>query len=201
MRRDLGAVALVATASLAAACGSATGSPPAAEHSTVSSATGTAQSIPTDTAPATDASLGSMSDPSGPPASDPPAVPLPPATPPPTTGAPRATPGPDPGLPPGSIEPALEPAAQRLRAELAAELDIDQAEITVTVAEFVVWGDGSLGCPEPGREYPQVPVDGVRIVLAAAGTTYSYHGGGDVELFLCATPVAPPPGPPPGGDT
>lgn len=157
--------------------------------------------------------------------SDPPSGAPSATTDPPTTGAPSpagvgdvneeapaepptsATDPPDsraPGTPPPldrSIDPALRPAVERVRAELAAELGIEAARVGVVDAEFVVWPDGSLGCPRPGQAYPQVQVDGVRIVLEANGVTYSYHGGADVDLFLCSTPTEPPAGSAPAGDS
>lgn len=69
--------------------------------------------------------------------------------------------------------------------DLAARLGIDVSDITIVVAESVVWPDGSLGCPQPGMAYTQVQVDGTRIVLEALGENYQYHSGGARDLFLC----------------
>ncbi|MGD9318190.1 MAG: hypothetical protein PVG56_15245, partial [Anaerolineae bacterium] len=49
----------------------------------------------------------------------------------------------------------------------------------------VEWSDGSLGCPQPGMAYKQVPQEGVLIRLSVSGTIYNYHGGGSRDPFLC----------------
>jgi len=105
---------------------------------------------------------------------------------------------PDPGTPlpvleEGKIPRALEPFVEAARQDLAATLGVDPSEIGVAIAEFVVWPDGSLGCPQAGMEYIQVQVDGSRAVLTHAGAAYSYHGGGSRPgPFLCTNPVVPP---------
>lgn len=108
---------------------------------------------------------------------------------------------PDPGAPlPVIPEPKVPrtqlPMVEAARADLASRLGVDPAEIGVVLVESVVWPDGSLGCPQPGMEYIQVPMDGARIVLTHAGMTFSYHtGGARTDPFLCATPATPlPPG-------
>ena len=62
-------------------------------------------------------------------------------------------------------------------------LDID--ELVVVRSEFVEWPDGSLGCPEPGMVYTQVPREGLLIRLQAKEHIYSYHGGAGTPPFLC----------------
>jgi hypothetical protein len=69
--------------------------------------------------------------------------------------------------------------------DLADRLDVDTTAITVIDAEEVVWSDGALGCPQPGRLYSQAPTDGLRILLAHNGSEYVYHSGGTVDPFLC----------------
>jgi len=66
--------------------------------------------------------------------------------------------------------------------DLAARLDIDESDITVTANERVTWPDGSLGCPQPGMAYTQMLVDGSLVVLEFG------------SLFYCAFPTAPVPG-------
>jgi hypothetical protein len=82
---------------------------------------------------------------------------------------------------PGGAEPLVDLA----KADLAQRLAVDIATITLVSYEEVVWPDSSLGCPQPGMAYLQVPQDGVRIVLDFEGTTYDYHGGGGKDPFLC----------------
>ena len=57
-------------------------------------------------------------------------------------------------------------------------------ELVVDVGE-VLWPDASLGCPQPGMKYKQVPQDGALIILQVAGKVYEYHVGGGRGLFLC----------------
>lgn len=86
---------------------------------------------------------------------------------------------------PGTVEPGLEPFVSAARTLLAEHISVSESAITVVGAESVVWPDGALGCPRPGVEYPQVQVDGYRIVLTADGLRYAYHGGGGKGPFLC----------------
>ncbi len=83
------------------------------------------------------------------------------------------------------VDQALVAFAAPAVTDLATRLDIDISDITIVVAESVVWPDGSLGCPQPEMSYTQVQVDGTRIVLKAIGENYQYHSGGTRELFLC----------------
>lgn len=98
----------------------------------------------------------------------------------------------------GEIEPALLPVAERTVEDLAERLGADPASIEIVTAEFVVWPDSALGCPQPGMAYLQVLTDGVRILLVHDGLTYSYHGGGNRDVFLCEQPSKPVQGLAPG---
>jgi hypothetical protein len=88
---------------------------------------------------------------------------------------------------PSQIDPGLQGLIDQAKADLAERLSVPAAEIIVLEAVMVVWPDGSLGCPQPGMEYIQVTVDGVRIILQVEGQTYRYHMGGSRGLFLCET--------------
>ena len=59
--------------------------------------------------------------------------------------------------------------------------------ITVEAAGAVTWSDASCGCPEPGRAYAQVPVDGTYVRLAVGRRSYHYHAGAGRAPFLCGT--------------
>lgn len=85
----------------------------------------------------------------------------------------------------GVVDSGLGPLTAIAVADLATRLDIDEQDVSVVSAEVLVWPDGSLGCPQPGMAYPQVQVDGFRIVLAARGLEFDYHGGGSRGPFLC----------------
>ena len=75
------------------------------------------------------------------------------------------------------MDPIVADAAER------AGVDVDQ--LAVVLAEAVVWSDRSLGCPQPGMEYPQVPVDGYRVVVATPQGTLDYRGSAAGEFRLC----------------
>ena len=93
------------------------------------------------------------------------------------------------------------PAA--VRALLPALLDdaaqrsgVAPERLRVASAQAVTWPDGSLGCPLPGRMYPQALVPGWRIVIAAAGgAPLNYHAGQRGGWVWCpperATPALP----------
>ena len=93
------------------------------------------------------------------------------------------------------------PAA--VRALLPALLDdaaqrsgVAPERLRVASAQAVTWPDGSLGCPLPGRMYPQALVPGWRIVIAAAGVApLNYHAGQRGGWVWClperATPALP----------
>ena len=91
----------------------------------------------------------------------------------------------------GSIAPvgSLDEAQQQAVADLADSLGVARDEVTVVTAEQVTWRDGSLGCPQPGMTYTQSLVDGYRIVLAAGGTEYHYHGRDGAAPTPCPSPA------------
>lgn len=89
---------------------------------------------------------------------------------------------------PSQIPPTvsgLEGLIEQAKEDLALRLAIPAAQIELIEASQVVWPDASLGCPQPGMRYIQVPEDGARIVLLASGRKYEYHTGGSRGLFLC----------------
>jgi hypothetical protein len=88
-----------------------------------------------------------------------------------------------------TLETPLDPAIQRrvdmAMADLALRLSISTSEIKLLEATPVVWSDSSLGCPQPGMAYLQVPEDGLLIRLEVNGQIYPYHSGGSRDPFLC----------------
>jgi len=83
--------------------------------------------------------------------------------------------------------------------DLAERLNVSVDDIGLVEFALVTWGDPSLGCPQPGMKYKQVPVDGYLIRLAYEGQVYNYHGSGSRGPFLCETSgvdlnIFPPPG-------
>jgi hypothetical protein len=107
--------------------------------------------------------------------------------------------------PPAPIDPMFQPLIDIVQQDLAARLGIATSDIEVIDAQAVVWPNPGLGCPEPGLEYIQVPVDGALVRVQFQGKVYEYHSGGRRGPFLCdnpSKPIGPPretPLPPPGG--
>jgi len=101
--------------------------------------------------------------------------------------------GPPPGLiveqgemtPSVRVSPGLQPVVDLALDDLAERLAIEAAQIVVIEVKEVVWPDASLGCPQPGMAYIQVPQDGLLIRLVVEGREYAYHSGGIHDPFLC----------------
>jgi len=102
-------------------------------------------------------------------------------------GSPIPAQGTTPGTaaPPPIYDPVLQPLVSQAVADLAQRLSLEPTHIEVLEARAVVWPDASLGCPQPGMRYIQVPQDGALVRLQAAGQGYEYHSGGGCGLFLC----------------
>jgi len=82
-------------------------------------------------------------------------------------------------------DPGLQGLIEQAKGDLAQRLSIPTTQISLVEAKNVVWPDASLGCPQPGMAYIQVPKDGSLIVLQVDGINYEYHYGGNRGLFLC----------------
>jgi hypothetical protein len=79
----------------------------------------------------------------------------------------------------------MEFLIEKAKEDLAQRLSIDVAEISLAEAKEVVWPDASLGCPQPGIAYKQIPQDGALILLQVGINIYEYHSGGSRGVFLC----------------
>jgi hypothetical protein len=90
-----------------------------------------------------------------------------------------------PGTSPRPENQAEDPLVKRAKQDLAQRLNVLIEDIELMKYEEVVWPDASLGCPQPGMRYKQVPYDGALIILKVAGREYEYHNGGSRGLFLC----------------
>ena len=88
--------------------------------------------------------------------------------------------------------PERKALVDKAREDLARRLSLSTADVRLVKFQEVVWPDRGLGCPRPGVVYPQVPQDGVLIVLEAAGQRHEYHGGAGREPFLCTSPKPTP---------
>ena len=107
-----------------------------------------------------------------------------------SSNTPSPEPTSKPTTPPTPPALAADPAEQA-KADLAARLGVDPAQVTVVSSEEVTWRDGSLGCPEPGMLYTQALIPGHRTILEAAGKQYDYHSGANRPPFLCENPQPP----------
>jgi hypothetical protein len=83
------------------------------------------------------------------------------------------------------VDSGLQNLIDQAKDDLAQRLSIPLAQISLVEAKEVVWPDGSLGCPQPGMKYKQVPEDGALIILQVDEINYAYHNGGSRGLFLC----------------
>jgi hypothetical protein len=106
------------------------------------------------------------------------------------------SPSPDPTSPPPTPAPTDPPTlpadpVEQAKADLAAHLRVDPAQVTVVSTAEVTWRDGSLGCPEPGMFYTQALIPGIRTILEVAGKQYHYHSGGHRAPFRCENPQPP----------
>lgn len=111
---------------------------------------------------------------------------------------------------PSPEDPHLSSQASQAKEDLARRLSIAVDQITLLEVREVVWPDASLGCPQPGVAYEQVPQDGLLIRLDVEGRMYFYHSGGTQAPFLCeqtsqvvpkVTPKFDEVLPPPGSET
>jgi len=63
-------------------------------------------------------------------------------------------------------------------------MSVSPADVVVVSGEAVTWPDRGLGCPLPGVNHPQVPVDGYQVVVEAGGQRLDYRGSGE-DFRLC----------------
>ena len=113
-------------------------------------------------------------------------------------GSPPATPQPvsptqgETMIPPTPGTSGMEGLIEMAKKDLAQRLFVSVDEISLVEAKPVVWPNSSLGCPQPGMAYLQIPEDGALIVLQVAETLYEYHNGGNRGLFLCERNIKEP---------
>jgi len=99
------------------------------------------------------------------------------------TGKPASPPTPvQPEVP---VNPTLESVTATVLQDAAQRTGIDTADLTVESARPVTWGDGSLGCPEPGMSYTQALVPGYRIRIKAGEQLLDYHASRTGYFVLC----------------
>lgn len=75
-----------------------------------------------------------------------------------------------------------------IRADLTTR-KVKADELKVVSVESVTFNDGSLGCPQPGVQYTQGQVDGMKVVVDVAGRSYDYRFGRTDTPMLCERTV------------
>lgn len=82
----------------------------------------------------------------------------------------------------------LGDAESTARRALAADLGIQETAPILISIEEVLWGDSSLGCPEPGMMYAQVITPGFRLVFEHSGQRFEYHTNRDGSVGVSCEP-------------
>ncbi len=90
-------------------------------------------------------------------------------------------------------EPSIQVVARAARDDLAARWSVTDEEIEVISARRVTWGDGSIGCPEPGMMYTQALVPGFYVHLRANGQDAYFHAGRNGRPVHCPAERSRPP--------
>ena len=90
------------------------------------------------------------------------------------------------GLPEAKV---LRDRVLQARADLAERKSVSPETIDLLEIKEVVWPDASLGCPRPGKVYPQVIKEGFLIRLRLEKRVYRYHAGQGGAPFLCESPA------------
>jgi hypothetical protein len=78
-------------------------------------------------------------------------------------------------------------------ADAARRFQVAESSVVLVNAEQVTWGDGSLGCPQPGRSYTQMLVEGYRVTATTAAGRMLYHTDMRGNVTTCVLPVRQPP--------
>ncbi len=86
--------------------------------------------------------------------------------------------------------------------DLARSLGIAIEQVELVNTQPFTWLNSALGCPAPGKTYPQGQVPGYRIDLSANGQEYTYHTDLNGNFVLCPAidqeeglPIGPTTGP------
>jgi hypothetical protein len=87
--------------------------------------------------------------------------------------------------PGAAATPELAAMTRMALDEAAALRPADRARLMVTRAEAVLWSNGSLGCPQPGRAYTQALVPGYRIRIRAGAEELDFHAAQGGPAVLC----------------
>jgi hypothetical protein len=72
-----------------------------------------------------------------------------------------------------------------VREDVARRTSAATADLRLVRDQAIIWSDGSLGCPQPGEVYPQLPIAGYWIVYQAAGRDFDYRVDDRGRFRLC----------------
>jgi hypothetical protein len=81
--------------------------------------------------------------------------------------------------------PELVSAAQQ---QLAKHLKVGANDLPLQSANMKQWPDGALGCPEPGKAYPQIVISGFLLIFTdpAQSVQHEMHTGASAaQMILC----------------
>jgi hypothetical protein len=79
----------------------------------------------------------------------------------------------------------------RIIADLRERTGAAREAITIIRDQAVVWGDGSLGCPQPGYFYTQALVPGYWVVLQVGEKEFDYRASDRGYFVLCESGSPP----------
>ena len=96
----------------------------------------------------------------------------------------------DPPLP-IPANPGLQALIEKAKADLAQRLSITASQIKAIETKEVFWPDASLGCPQRGIAYAQIPTPGYLIMLAYSGNEFEYHADIHGNTLHCENPTPP----------
>jgi hypothetical protein len=74
-------------------------------------------------------------------------------------------------------------------ADAAKRFQVAEDAVVLASAEQVTWGDGSLGCPQPGLRYTQMLVPGFRVTATTTAGRMLYHTDTRGNVVTCGSPV------------
>ena len=96
----------------------------------------------------------------------------------------------DPPLP-FAADPGPQALIERAKADLAQRLSVAASQIKAIETKEVFWPDASLGCPQPGIAYAQIPIPGYLIMLVYSGDQFEYHADTHGNTLYCENPTPP----------
>jgi len=91
---------------------------------------------------------------------------------------------------PVSTSEIPETVRRAVVADAATRFKVSPNDVVLIRAEQVMWPDGALGCPRPGRSYAQMQVPGFRVVAKTPNGELLYHTDKRASAVNCASSSA-----------